>query len=260
MSEFQLGGFALVLVIIAVILVIVAVVSFIVAAVLSKNQKQQNAAASAQAMVAQQQAAEAARAPGVVAVSAEVPAATPAPTQSFAPAPTARAAAAPAATQSFAPAPAPAAPAPSVTPPPAFAPSPAQDSQAPADFDDRTQVAPRSQGAAANQGWTLVEVDGAERIQVQARAVVVGRSPSSDGLSDVDVRGISDPMKSVSKTHALLRSDQAGVLIEDLNSTNGVYLVQGSDEVRIDAAVPTLVPAGDQVLIGDRRFVVERSE
>lgn len=78
-------------------------------------------------------------------------------------------------------------------------------------------------------------------IQLQPGAVVLGRSHGCELVID-------DAL--VSRRHARLLVSNVGVLVEDLGSTNGVYV----NETRIDA--PTALGEGDRLLIGSIELVL----
>ena len=136
----------------------------------------------------------------------------------------------------------PIAPGPSPTPPPPPAPAPTATASAP--------VAPAA-------SWTLVLADGTE---APVRGVVLlGRNPAPFGAwPDAQLLAIVDPTQSVSKTHAAFEVDESGLWVHDLNSTNGVWVVNGAD---VTEAVPgrrVHVPAGASIELGDYVLTVRR--
>ncbi|WP_110241008.1 RDD family protein [Nocardioides gilvus] len=98
---------------------------------------------------------------------------------------------------------------------------------------------------------TTVEVSG---------TVVIGRQPSVATVPDATAVRVDDPQRTMSKTHAVLRGDADSLSVEDLSSTNGVYLLEGSSETRIPARTITPLVAGARVAFGDYAFVVERAQ
>lgn len=107
---------------------------------------------------------------------------------------------------------------PAVAVPPAAAPIHTPDLAADTDDDlDRTTVVRRQ----APWAWSLVLPDGtAVPLRVDN---VIGRRPEPIGEAHPVV--IADSTRTLSKTHARLRFDGVGWVIEDLGSTNGVVLV-----------------------------------
>lgn len=109
------------------------------------------------------------------------------------------------------------------------------------------------------QPWRLIaDLDGSE-IVVQA-AVYLGRDPQRDAIRpDADIRSISDPAKTVSKTHALLEADVDGLWVRDLDSTNGVYLTApGAAEVPVEPGQRVSIAAGSRLDLGDFVLRAER--
>ncbi|MFC2496678.1 MAG: FHA domain-containing protein, partial [Scardovia wiggsiae] len=79
------------------------------------------------------------------------------------------------------------------------------------------------------------------------QSLVIGRKPirplpEEEGRTRLD---IIDDTKSVSKRHALFTADEAGnATVEDLDSTNGTYVVTANDDLwRIVADIPFDLPA-----------------
>lgn len=145
-----------------------------------------------------------------------------------------------------------AAPAVAPTAAPAAAPTPAPRAAAPAaaaghadDLDERTVLAVRKQA-----GWTLSLPDGSS-VSVTGDAVVLGRNPSAPAdAPHAQLVPVADATRTVSKTHALLRRIDQGWVITDLASTNGVFLVDGENEVEVSgsAAVSRDFMLGDAAL------------
>lgn len=69
--------------------------------------------------------------------------------------------------------------------------------------------------------------------------LLLGRAPvARDDLGEVVPVPVTDAARSVSKTHALLRADAGRVLVQDLGSTNGTWIVHPdgrTDEVSLTA-------------------------
>jgi len=85
--------------------------------------------------------------------------------------------------------------------------------------------------------WSLTLPDAA--VATVTGPTLLGRNPSGERA----LLAVPDPTRSVSKTHALLEPDPAGLWLTDLGSTNGTALVDG-------ASVTTLVPHERTLLRG----------
>lgn len=108
-------------------------------------------------------------------------------------------------------------------PPPAPAPAPLEDEaddhtivSEPAKVEDHTIVVAR----APAEEWVL-EIDGRE--YSLGPDTIVGRSPSPAGQATA--LAIDDGSRVLSKSHARLRRDEQGWMIQDLGSTNGTVLI-----------------------------------
>ncbi|MFE5671995.1 FHA domain-containing protein [Agromyces sp. NPDC056523] len=119
-------------------------------------------------------------------------------------------------------------------------------------------AAPAASTARARpRAWRLRSADGVEFV-VRDR-VVAGRDPQLDvvtgGATPV---AIVDPLRSMSKTHALLEVDGDRLVATDLQSTNGVRIwPDGRDPVELEPGVPTPVPADAVLLLGDVAFLAD---
>lgn len=191
-----------------------------------------------------------------------VPWETPAPAAAPAPAPAASASATPAAMPPVPPppAPAPAAPPapgamPPVPPPPAV--PEAAPAGAPAAAIDEDPTVART--ALPRAGATLV-MDTGQRIALVAPRTLLGRAPVAvSPWEEADTVPVTDPDRSISKTHLAVLLDGDRLSVRELGSTNG------SAVVAADGARTTLlmgqdvaVPDGARVELGDRSFTVER--
>jgi hypothetical protein len=118
---------------------------------------------------------------------------------------------------------------------------------------DRTQLSTRRRAAR----WRLVLPDG--RAIVVTKTTLIGRNPGSTArFPGAKLEKVEDPAKSVSKTHAVLESDSAGLWITDLGSTNGVILTQpDGTELDLEAEERTLALAGADIDLGDFVLRVE---
>ncbi|MCR2784270.1 MULTISPECIES: FHA domain-containing protein [unclassified Microbacterium] len=126
-------------------------------------------------------------------------------------------------------------------PVPAALPTPvaAVDQVAADDLDERTVLAARRIG-----GWSLA-LPGGARVALTADTVVLGRNPVAPGEhAGAQVVAVDDATRTVSKTHALLQRRDAGWVVTDLASTNGVFLGDES-EVAGSAGVSDVFFLGD---------------
>lgn len=90
-------------------------------------------------------------------------------------------------------------------------------------------------------------------------ATVLGRDPVIDPASGHVAVALADPARSVSKTHALVQVASGRLIVTDLRSTNGVRVwPEGGEPADILPDVPTEVPHGATLLLGDLGFLAER--
>lgn len=105
---------------------------------------------------------------------------------------------------------------------------------------DRTVVVSR------RQNWVLELPDGST-LDLEGDDVVIGRRPSAvDGSS---VLLVPDPTRTLSKSHARLRRNGESWTIEDLKSTNGVFVFD-DDGSQIEVEPGEQKPASEQLIIG----------
>ncbi|UOQ59901.1 DUF5684 domain-containing protein [Leucobacter rhizosphaerae] len=94
--------------------------------------------------------------------------------------------------------------------------------------------------------WGLELPDG-DVLELLGDDVVLGRKP--DAPEGSTALQIVDPTRTMSKTHARLRREGETWTIEDLQSTNGVAIIDDLGQAsQIDAGLP--VPATDRLVIG----------
>ena len=106
---------------------------------------------------------------------------------------------------------------------------------------------------------TLV-MDTGQRIALVAPRTLLGRAPVAVApWEEADTVPVTDPDRSISKTHLAVLLDGDRLSVRELGSTNG------SAVVAADGARTTLlmgqdvaVPDGARVELGDRSFTVER--
>ncbi len=156
------------------------------------------------------------------------------------------------------PAPAPAASAPAAPAAmPPVPPPPAVPEAAPAAAIDEDPTVART--ALPRAGATLV-MDTGQRIALVAPRTLLGRAPVAvSPWEEADTVPVTDPDRSISKTHLAVLLDGDRLSVRELGSTNG------SAVVAADGARTTLlmgqdvaVPDGARVELGDRSFTVER--
>lgn len=122
---------------------------------------------------------------------------------------------------------------------------------------DHTVLSDRLRAEPPRVGWRLVADDGTE-IEVMT-SVIVGRDPSGALVPGAVVAAVADPHRTMSKTHAALRLVEGELTVEDLHSTNGVYVIADDEERQVPAGIPHTLAAGQVVSFGDRAFSVERA-
>lgn len=138
-------------------------------------------------------------------------------------------------------------PASAAPPAPAPAPAPAATVTPP----ERTTPAPPA------PSWTLVLADGSEAPVIGA--LLLGRNPAPFAAwPQAQLLAVADTTQSVSKTHAAFEVDDSGLWVHDLNSTNGVWVVNGSDVTEAAPGRRVNVPAGASIELGDYVLTVRR--
>ena len=118
---------------------------------------------------------------------------------------------------------------------------------------------PAPAGPAPVPAATLV-MDTGQRIALVAPRTLLGRAPVAVApWEEADTVPVTDPDRSISKTHLAVLLDGDRLSVRELGSTNG------SAVVAVDGARTTLlmgqdvaVPDGARVELGDRSFTVER--
>jgi len=88
---------------------------------------------------------------------------------------------------------------------------------------------------------------------------VVGRQDPNRGISpDIDLSSL-DARASVSRRHARFYCKEGSFFLEDLNSLNGTYIIEGEKESRISPKKPYPVRNGSKIRFGLITGVVEIS-
>jgi hypothetical protein len=106
----------------------------------------------------------------------------------------------------------------------------------------------------------VVEFDTGERATIGA-LVLVGRRPAAGaGEHATRLVAISDPSRSVSKTHLAMGEDDHGVWVVDRHSTNGTTVVPPTGRLRecLPGERVYLAP-GSRVMFGERSFAVREA-
>ena len=102
----------------------------------------------------------------------------------------------------------------------------------------------------------VLEVESGERFVVDTKALV-GRNPQAPDASGWILIKVEDPTRSVSKTHAELGVDTAGLWLTDRGSTNGTVVSAPGLPPRVaEPGARVRVPVGSTIHVGDRRVVV----
>jgi uncharacterized RDD family membrane protein YckC len=105
------------------------------------------------------------------------------------------------------------------------------------------------------QRWVLRPRAGSEL--VVAGTTVVGRDPDTSQHPFAVAWRVDDPVLTVSKTHALVTLASGTPWIEDLDSTHGVVIRRGGDEMTLDPRTPARLLLGDVVILGAFEITVE---
>jgi pSer/pThr/pTyr-binding forkhead associated (FHA) protein len=102
----------------------------------------------------------------------------------------------------------------------------------------------------------VLEVENGERYVVDTKALV-GRNPQAPDTSGWILIKVEDPTRSVSKTHAELGVDTAGLWLTDRGSTNGTVVSAPGLPPRVaEPGARVRVPVGSTIHVGDRRVIV----
>lgn len=139
-------------------------------------------------------------------------------------------------------------------PAPAQPPAPAQEPG----WDATRMQAPVLEPAAVVT--VTLELESGARHVVDGPALV-GRNPQAASGAGVILVRVDDPTRSVSKNHAELGVDSAGLWLTDRGSTNGtVVSAPGRSPQVAEPGARVRVPMGSTIHVGDRRIVVHPAE
>lgn len=133
---------------------------------------------------------------------------------------------------------------------------PTRPRQAPAtDVGSDDATADRGQRRAAT-GKTQLVFDDGQRVPLDG-TVLLGRDPGPmDAHPAAALVRVDDPLRLLSKTHAAVSIDGDVVWVEDCHSTNGTTIrsAEGDEHPVVGRR---RVERGEQVVLGERTFVVE---
>lgn len=120
---------------------------------------------------------------------------------------------------------------------------------------DATRATVRRRGGSP---WRLVLPDGSN--VVVDGTILIGRDAAASAKwPDAQLLSVNDTTQSVSKTHAVIQSDEQGLWVTDLNSTNGVIVTRpGGSEAEAEGDERVLVDAGCDIELGDFIIQVEK--
>ncbi|MDR6416169.1 RDD family protein [Pseudarthrobacter sulfonivorans] len=133
-------------------------------------------------------------------------------------------------------------------------PVPSEGAAHPDDDLDRTQM--RGGAAyAAPVAVLRIKLDDGRDFQLD-RSVLVGRNPVGQaGEQQAQLLAVTDPGRSISKTHLHVLTDGAGIWVTDRNSTNGsAVTTPDGRRTPLQPGVPAFVSPGSTVHFGDRSF------
>lgn len=130
----------------------------------------------------------------------------------------------------------------------AAAPAPAPARRVPAPASAPAPATPQ-----ASTPGIVLTLDNGEEVRVESPGILIGRDPALiPGGPALALAAITDPTKSVSKTHlAIMRSGTAVVAI-DLGSTNGSSLLRDGSERTLGPHEQVALRTGDTIRLGDR--------
>ena len=118
-----------------------------------------------------------------------------------------------------------------------------------------TRVAPKAPAPAT---WRIILPRSGQIVPI-AGALYIGRNPARTAeRQDAELLAVDDPAKSLSKTHALLEVEDDVLWVHDLDSTNGIYIVEpDASVVDVEPGRRAAVPAGAELELGEYIVRVE---
>jgi hypothetical protein len=101
-----------------------------------------------------------------------------------------------------------------------------------------------------NKAWVF-ETEAGQRVPLSAELVLLGRNPAPlADHPDAQLITVRDAGRTVSKTHASVRLRGAAWVITDLNSTNGVYVLDAEGaEIELEPGIETDI--ADRFVLGE---------
>ncbi len=124
----------------------------------------------------------------------------------------------------------------------------------PAAVRDLEPLAEETQVAAPRR-WMLLLPDGV-RVSLE-EPLLLGRDPAGiPDRPDAGLLPVVDRGKTVSKTHALLEPDPAGVRVRELHSTNGVAIDTPAGRRLLSPGGDSVAPLGATIMLGSFAIVV----
>jgi len=103
--------------------------------------------------------------------------------------------------------------------------------------------------ARRTKSWLLTTDDG-QSVRLTQPVVFLGRNPTPDrSYPDAQLVPLNDTAKTVSKTHARIELSNGAWTVVDLNSTNGVVLLDGADESELQSGVAATLT--ERFLLGE---------
>ncbi|WP_407319017.1 RDD family protein [Isoptericola halotolerans] len=169
---------------------------------------------------------------------------------------------------------APPTPAPAPTPTSAPAPPPTSEAAAPSaepaspaepdlpaehtSFGETRMQAPAQRQALSPAAVATVELELESGVRQPVDGLArIGRNPEAGAGEQVLLIRVDDPSRSVSKNHADLGVDSAGLWLTDRGSTNGTVISAAGLPPRVaEPGTKVRVPMGSTIHVGDRRVVV----
>jgi hypothetical protein len=108
---------------------------------------------------------------------------------------------------------------------------------------------------ARSQEWRLTGPGGFDA-RIGGRTVL-GRAPDASAFTGADAVVVTDPQRTVSKTHAILEPADNALVVTDLRSTNGVRVERdGAETLELEAGASARLVAGDLLVLGEFRLRV----
>jgi len=101
------------------------------------------------------------------------------------------------------------------------------------------------------RAWALTFETG-HRVEVTT-SVLIGRDPEGEAGSEAALLPFDDPHRSLSKTHARLWCRGDELVVEDLDSTNGVVVVRAGADHEVVPGTPFALAPGDELYLGQLR-------